>query len=194
MKFDLKKMYSFLLSHTFPGLLLMVEISLFLRSIGSDVFHLLIKINNPVIVVLAGYAFSTLLGTILDGMQHFIFDTIDWIANKNINHKINTKKKFEAFKKSGDKCVKIYDRFLSDDLWYPYEALANISIAMLLGLLLLWGKLGLPLWFWSLCLIISIILFWTAKRTYYFFWDEEEQFIEVYSREDNTIPQKDGNV
>ncbi len=190
MGFNFKEMYSFLLSHTFPGLLLLVEILLFLRSTAyPDIFVSPLPDKYIAILILAGYAFSTLLGTMLDGIQHSIFDLfIDPGTDKE-----RIRKKFMAIKDNKD--MEVYKHFIEDDFWYPYEAYANISIAIFLGLILL-GCEKFPIFtpslrFWLGAGIISCItlaaLSYEAWRTYTFCSDEEEQFSDVYSKKDRLM-------
>ncbi len=217
MKFDLKEMYSYLLSHTLPGLLLLVEISVFFYTTHKDILDKLLQtasdnvtaschtaILSPVILILAVYTFSTLLGTMLDGIQHFFFDFIidpgtqikkcfateeciksfkshpfrnfcKWYY-ESLSNKAAAKAKFEAILRSKDVGIKAYKHFIEDDLWYPYEAYANITVAMLLGIKFLAGILSD---FWLLYWFVLIVLGIEAVATYKFCNDEEEAFWEV---------------
>jgi len=86
----------------------------------------------------------------------------------------------------------VYKHFIEDDFWYPYEAYANISIAMFFWLILL-GCEKLPctpsIRFWLGARIIFCItlaaLSYEAWETYNQCDDEEEQFSDVYSKKDN---------
>jgi hypothetical protein len=150
MTFQLKDMYNYLLSHTFPGLLLGVEIILafyWFTNLPVDVFIVKICKTNPTLLIIIGYALSTLLGFIIDGLHHYFYEDIQdtkWyedhfgknhneISSKPIN--CQSKNKFISLKDS-DKFY-IYTHFVEDDYYYPYEAYANTSIAMSFGLVLL---------------------------------------------------------
>ncbi|HWZ23469.1 MAG TPA: GNAT family N-acetyltransferase [Cytophagaceae bacterium] len=202
MNFDLKEMYRYLISHTLPGLLLLVEISVFVY------FTCLVKINTAnlhlytAILIFAGYAFSTLLGIILDAIRHYIFHSLvdypqkTWRKvsdalredNKNFNEG-----NFRAIKNYGIECMKVYQHFIEfseEAIWYPYEAYGNIFVAMVLGLILLiCGVLiKLSLWFWLI--LISILIFYIVIRMLYseavliykFCDDDQETFSKVYGQ------------
>lgn len=186
MGFNFKEMYSYLLSHTFPGLLFLVEILLFLKfTVYSNISTLFLSDKLIVILILAGYAFSTLLGTMLDAMQHCFFDIIDPDIKKE-----HIKEKYLAIK-NGDKDMGVYKHFIEDDLWYPYEAYANISVAMFLGLILLVCviipiPLTLKFWF-GIGITFSFLLAalsYEAWYTYKYCGVEEEQFCDVFSKKE----------
>ncbi|MDE1921645.1 MAG: hypothetical protein KGJ09_04345 [Candidatus Omnitrophica bacterium] len=198
MKFDLKEMYSYLLSHTFPGLLFLVEILMFLRStIRADIIHLLLNKDYLVILILFGYAVSTLLGTMLDGVQHCFFDCfIDPIVEAKDGDKYDmcAERKFKVLF-SQDKSMEMYKHFVEDDFYYPYEAYANISVAMFFGLILL-ICVGLRGWvgFWvGLALLFYIILrslTYEAICTYKMYHDEEKHFISILPTKEDSNPKE----
>ncbi len=123
MKFELKAMYSFLISHTFPGLLVLIQALLFYQWFIDPHFWEFLKTNWPtqagliLVILIMGYAISTILGVILDGVHHFIFE--DFLRKKTADQK------FCAIK--DDFTIEVYKHFLEDDLWYPYEAYANVA-------------------------------------------------------------------
>jgi hypothetical protein len=178
-------MYGFLLSHTFPGSLVLIEILLCLEWFaGIDVWVSLKQVwsagaGSTIFFLILGYALSTLLGNILDGTHHFFFE--DFLRQQV------KEEKFNAI--SDNLTMDIYKHFLEDDLWYPYEQYANISFAMIPG----WGLLGywllaimhfhgLCFWIPILCYgIILIITFAQAIYTYRRFLMDEKEFIAVYS-------------
>lgn len=194
MKFELKDMYSFLLSHTFPGLLVLIEILLALHWFARlDVLPFLQKIwstaqaGNIIILLILAYAFSTLLGIILDGVHHFFLEDI-W--------DIKQKEKDEKFKAFSDNLrMDVYKHFLDDDLWYYYEAYANISFAMIPGGILFYYWLSCVKHFQGWYFWISILLyvfviaitFAEAIFTKLRFENDEEQFIDAYTKK--TDPQ-----
>lgn len=189
MKFELKDMYSFLLSHTFPGLLVLIEILLALQWFAKlDVLTFLQKIwsttqaGNIIILLILAYAFSTLLGIILDGVHHFFLEDI-W--------DIKQKEKDEKFKAISDSLrMDVYKHFLDDDLWYYYEAYANISFAMIPGGILFYYWLSsvkhFEGWYFWISILLYVFVFamtfaeaiFTKRR----FENDEEQFIDVYSK------------
>lgn len=170
--------YGLLLSHTFPGLLFGLEILL--------AFELFTKLNivgallsiersaaNLISIFIISFVFSTLLGYILDGIHHYIFEDI-----RNIPY--HSSPGFYKACNSVEK-MQIYKHFLEDDLWYPYEAYANIGIAMLPGVILLpyWlNQLGVTTWFMVilslLYIVVLIIMFCEAENTLKCFIDEEK--------------------
>lgn len=123
--------YNFILSHTFPGILLELEIFL--------AFHLYSPVNitekisffananvtNLVCFIAIFFVFATILGFIIDGIHHYIFSKYEEETNGIFKY-INTIDKMQ-----------IVRALLDDDQWYPYEAFANIWIAMIPGILLI---------------------------------------------------------
>lgn len=185
MKFELKDMYSFLISHTFPGLLVLVELLLFYQWFVNPNFCNYLKANwptetsNVIVILILAYAFSTLFGILLDSIHHFIEDIY--------NHK-EKDGKFIAINDTFS--MDVYKHFLEDDLWYPYEAYANVGIAMTPGLFLLihWlsrinNFVGLKFWVPVLAyvLILSVIIA-EAWFTYRRFCSDETEFIKIFSK------------
>lgn len=189
MKFELKDMYKFLLSHTFPGLLVMIEILLALQWFAKlEVLKFLQKIwsttqiGNTIILLIVAYAFSTLLGIILDGVHHFFFEDL-WDVKQQ-----EKETKFNAI--SDNLKMDVYKHFLDDDLWYYYEAYANISFAMIPGGILLYYWLSsiknfVSWYFWIpmlLYVLVFAITFIEAITTKWRFRNDEEQFIDAYNK------------
>ncbi len=191
MELKLKDMYSYLLSHTFPGLFFGIEIMfIFKWFMNVDLISpIIIEFTKPdnagivIAVVVLSYAFSTLLGFVLDGIHHFVYEDFmrkfDGYKDDDIFAAINTIERMQ-----------IYQHFVEDDYWYPYEAYANISIAMLPGLFLLTYKLiNLGITWWIICLftivyiLILYIMFYEAKCTYECCCDREEQIIKNFSND-----------
>jgi len=209
MNFNLKEMYRYLISHTLPGFLLLIEIFMFLKSLGNfNVPDAILK--NGFVLVLTGYAAATLLGTMIDGIRHFIFDLLvdscskDWWCKsisggywgiskfiydkfsklRSDNRKIN-ERNFEVFKKYSqpkDNCLDVYKHFIEfseEAIWYPYEAYANIVVALLLGLILLYST-HLYWQFWALYVIFLISLSFEAVLIYKFCEDDQETFNKIF--------------
>jgi hypothetical protein len=184
MKFELKDMYGYLLSHTFPGLLFLIEILLVLQWWAKlHVLEFAQKIwstaaGNIVIVLILAYAFSTLLGVVIDGIHHFLFEDIWDIRQRE------EEEKFPAI--SDSLKLDIYKHFLEDDLWYPYECYANIMIVMIPGFFLLkhwlsWILHVENLWPLIIYAVIWGIMLGEAICTYRRFLKDEEQFVNSYS-------------
>ena len=176
MKFELKDMYGFLLSHTFPGVLVLMEILLYLQWIAKvDVSGFLKQVwsssaGGVVVLLILGYAFSTLLGNILDGVHHFFIE--------DVLRKKQKEEKFQAI--SDNVTMNIYKHFLEDDLWYPYEGYANISFAIISWL---WASAGIGyhrsctlmvgVYGCHLLTVVLVIVFWDAIYTYSNFLRDE---------------------
>jgi hypothetical protein len=185
MRFELKDMYSFLISHTFPGLLILVELLFFYQWFINPNFWNFIQENWPtetstvIVILILGYAFSTLIGIVLDSVHHFIEDIF--------NHK-NKDDKFEAIKDSFS--MDVYKHFLEEDLWYPYEAYANVGVAMVPGLFLLYYWLscihhfeGLRFWVPVLAYLVTLsITIAEACFTYRRFYSDETEFKAIFSK------------
>ena len=159
MNFDFKEMYRYLLSHTLPGLIFGIEVILTLYWFSDLPVKSVIKAwftLHPSIIILIGYAVSTLLGFIVDGIHHFVFEDlleiriiiyIKHLWNKSRLRKYarwfyplqftskESEKKFKAF--CNENKMEIYSHYIEEDYYYPYETYANISIVVGLGVLLL---------------------------------------------------------
>jgi hypothetical protein len=77
MDIDIKGTYGYLVSHTFPGLLFVMQIALgFKLFTPFDAFRLLytidIKAVNLIAILIIFYVISTIFGIIIDGIHHFI--------------------------------------------------------------------------------------------------------------------------
>jgi hypothetical protein len=188
MQFDLKAMYGYLISHTFPGCLLLFELLMLYKWFANPkIFHVLhqyfpSETKSVIVLLIIGYVFSTLLGVIVDGIQHFCFE--DFLR------KPSPEVKFPALK--DEFTVNIYKHFLEDDLWFYYEAYANVAIVMLFpGIILFAHGLSniLHLHAWGYCLsilfyiILLSILFYEAYRTRRSFMADEEEFVKVHKVE-----------
>lgn len=194
MKFELKDMYNFLLSHTFPGSLVLAEILLCLQWFAQlDVWEFLKGVwssssGGAIVLLIFSYAGSTLLGNVLDATHHFILE--DFLR------KPEDDKKFRSI--SDNLTMNIYKHFLEDDLWYPYEEYANLFFAMIPGWILLgyWlsaimrfdgWRLWIPILFYG---IVLFIVLGEAIYTYLKFTRDEKTFIAVYSQKKGADSEK----
>jgi hypothetical protein len=126
MKFDLKSMYTFLISHTFPGFIVLVELVMYIDWFLNSGFASRIASEigkHQLASALIGYLLSTMLGIFIDGISHLLFD--DLFREQMRDYK------FTAL--YDDLSVNIYKHFLEEDLWYFYECYSNMSIALFLG-------------------------------------------------------------
>ena len=194
MKFELKDMYNFLISHTFPGLLVLAEILLSLQWFAKlDVMEFLQgvwsgSVGGSIVLLILGYACSTLIGNVLDATHHFILEDF---LRKEVEDE-----KFRGI--SDELTMSIYKHFLEDDLWYPYEEYANLSFAMIPGWVLLYYWLSVLMHFdgwglWVPILFYGIVLFMVlveAICTHRRFVRDENTFIVVYSEKKETSSKK----
>jgi hypothetical protein len=174
--------YGNLISHTFPGLFLGLEIILAFKIFTPfDGFNFLYKIDyrvtNIIAILVIAYIFSTLLGIILDGIHHFIFRSKEsW--------------DYEVYKFIGSlEQLQIYKKCVDEDNWYYYEAYANIGIAMVPGIFLLpywFYQLNLNIWFIItisfLYIVILIIIFYEAIACLKECYEIEKALIENFKR------------
>ena len=192
MEFKIKGMsYSLLLSHTFPGLLFGLQILLafaLFTKFNVITFLSLQETNaiNLVSFLTVTFVFSTLLGFIVDGVHHFIFeDFFDKILKRG-NSCCNMKL-FQFIKTTQQ--AQIYRVFLLDDYWYPYEAYANIGISMMPGLILLpyllyhlqittWFNITMTFVYWLTFFIMS----YEAIITLQLFREAEDKLIENFEK------------
>ena len=194
MKFELSDMYKYLLSHTFPGMLLGIEILIVLQWFaGYKITELLEHIlsssaGNIVIFVVVAYAFSTSLGFIIDAVHHFLYEDLPEIIDKKKHGDENDEtNKFDVITNAD--IMKMYVHFVDDDLYYPYEAWANLSIVMFPGIFLLcyWllsiMKLNVVSWGFLLSIItyivVLIMVIYEAKRTLDETDSEEDDFVKA---------------
>lgn len=181
MKFDIKEMYRYLLSHTFPGMLLGLGILYYLKWIEDINVYKFVNaamVNSQAIFILGVYSLSTCLGFIVDGIHHFSYEDIH---GDNVK-KNNSKLKYLSI--SNDHNYEIYKHYIEDDLWYPYETYANVSVVMfvMMPLAFYWiielSIAPIPIKT-ILCIIyyfvLSIIIY-TAKSTYEENIEEESDF------------------
>lgn len=195
MKFELKDMYKFLISHTFPGLLVLIEILLCYQWFVDNNFWTYLQQKWPaetgtiIIILILSYAFSTLLGLIVDSVHHFIHDLYEKIAKIILPDNVNQddKNEYDAIKDTLS--LEVYNSYIDDDLYYYYEAYSNICVAMVPGLFLFWHWLSsVPnlksQHFWiamSIYTIILIITFVEAIWTFSTYKKERIQFTESFS-------------
>jgi hypothetical protein len=206
MELKLKDMYSFLLSHTFPGLFFGIELLLSMKWFANlDSFSVLQELlskpdNTGVIlaVILICYAFATLLGFIIDGIHHFFYE--DFLRGNKIGyHSVDDSDIFCAV--NNLEKMSIYQHFIDDDYWYPYETYANISIAMIPGIFLLPYKLyssQVAVWFtFTLCILYALVLFimiYEAIYTLRICSEKERQLIEVLKTAHNSDKSNYANI
>ncbi len=135
---DIKNIsYSTILSHVFPGIVMELQILLAL-ALFSPV-PVVTKLSafmqaNVSTFVAFGILFlvlATIFGFILDGIHHFVFRKREATVDGIYRYMTSLER------------LEIAQSTLEEDLWYPYEAYANIAIAMLPGVYLL------PYWMWA---------------------------------------------
>jgi len=129
---DIKNIsYSTVLSHAFPGILLELQIFLavglfspvdILAKISSFVQA---NVSNLLSCAILFFVLATILGFILDGIHHYIFRKQEEKVYGIYRYMTSLER------------LEIVRSLLDDDLWYPYEAYANIWIAMMPGVVLL---------------------------------------------------------
>ncbi len=146
MKFELRDMYKYLISHTFPGLIFALDIIYAIKwSTKYDIYEIFKLIwgrgeaGNIIAFLILAYVLSTLFGIVLDGIHHLFFDDRKFFRFKFKEAEEElSKDKFWAIndKESQD----IFESVLMEDYWYPSESYANIFIAMFVGfpLLIYW--------------------------------------------------------
>jgi len=143
---DIKNIsYSTIQSHVFPGIVLELQLllALVLFSPVPVVAKLSAFMQANVSTFLAFgilfLVFATILGFILDGIHHFVF-------------RKREKKIYGIYKyMTSMERLEIARSTLDEDLWYPYEAYANIAIAMLPGIALV------PYWMWLHAFVMGVI-------------------------------------
>jgi hypothetical protein len=172
--------YGLLLSHTFPGLLVEAEIAVGLHLFAGlclpNILNLVSgKDNAPLLIsaLVLLFAFATLLGFVIDGLHHACFEDIPRMAGfSGKKRKVHDDEAIYRVMRSQEH-LQLYI-YLEDELWYPYEAYANIGIALGFGCLLLlyvlWsGLVDSNTRFWwvvfTLSTILTVCTLWEAWVT-----------------------------
>jgi hypothetical protein len=198
MKFDIKDMYSFLLSHTFPGFVVLIELLFFIYFFIEPNFLEITKhaaVKSPILFIIVVYVVSTLFGFIVDGIRHFSLE--DFIGDK---YEVHFMPNLELIRKDIKqhalmKHAKInneieylkYKHFYEDDLWYPYEAYGNIFVSLISGFPIIFYYL-----FWAspanrlvsfislaVYVVIILIMYYEAKQTFHECTVEIEAFLGI---------------
>ena len=123
--------YSTVLSHVFPGVVLELQIllafSLFspIPMLSKIAVFVQANVTSLLSFGILFFVMATILGFILDGMHHFFLRNLEQDIF-GVYKYLNSLEKLEIARSE-----------LDADLWYPYEAYANIAIAMIPGLGLL---------------------------------------------------------
>jgi fumarate reductase subunit D len=168
---DIKNIsYSTVLSHVFPGILLELQIFLAIGLFSPIDFLAKIigfiqtNISNLISFGLLFFVLATILGFILDGIHHFIFRNRE-SQLYDIYEYINSGERLEIMKS-----------LLDDDYWYPYEAYANIGIAMLPAMMLLPYWMLIRSFHWAFIVITMTIYLAVCA----IMWYEAIQTLEIY--------------
>lgn len=191
MQIDFKGTYSYLTSHTFPGLLAGLEIILFFKLFTPfDGFKILFEIDykatNLIVLLTIMFVLSTLIGLIIDAIHHRLF--------RKLEGELNTDEIYKHIRNTDQ--LNIFNK-IDNDYWYYYEAYANILIAIAPGIILV-PILLFRLNVYSLLILILItiyacvmwILYDEAKYTLLkVLGDVEEKFVENIKR-NNQIDSK----
>lgn len=127
MQIDFKGSYSYLISHTFPGLLAGVEVVLFFKLFTPiDVFEILYNIckTGNLIVLLLLFVLSTVMGLIVDAIHHRLF--------RKSEEKLKSDELYKYIKNTDH--LNIFTK-IDNDYWYYYETCANIMLSLLPGVI-----------------------------------------------------------
>ena len=130
------------------------------------------------------FVIATILGFLLDGIHHFMFKKRESTLNNEMYKYLTTAERMALVR-----------HFLDDDYWYPYEAYANIFIAMLPGIIIIpCGLLRLQtnLIFtgvvYFLFIAILYIIFVEARDTLDQYKDVESNLIEGFKNDGKKPP------
>jgi len=179
---DIKNVsYSTVLSHVFPGIVLELQMLLALALFSPT--PILAKISTFIQTNLSTFlsfgilflVLATILGFILDGIHHFIFRKREAKIDGIYRYMTSIER------------LEIARSTLDEDLWYPYEAYANIAIAMLpgIGLLPYWMLLhhfGLVFISvtWVIYNAVCAVMWHEAIATLEQYKDVERELIEAF--------------
>lgn len=180
--------YGNLISHTFPGLVLLLEIVLAFKLFTPiDGFKILLEIDFKVINIIALlivlYIFSTIVGIILDGIHHFIFKKKEgWDG-------------YEIYKViSSIEQLQIYKKLVDEEYWYYYECYANIGISMIPGAFLIpyfLYSININIWFiivtWIIYVLTLVICINEAINALNICLKIEKALFENFSKKESAI-------
>jgi hypothetical protein len=184
MEIDVKGSYGHLISHTFPGLLLGLELMIAFKLFTPfDGFIFLYSINykivNFLVILIVIFIISTILGIILDGVHHWLLRNYEDYSNY-----------YEIYKLISNNTQMELCRQIDADYWYFYESFVNIALAMSPGILLipiLLFKMNINLWFigiiWIIYLLIIFVLISEALYTLSIIRNIEKSLIDNFSKE-----------
>jgi hypothetical protein len=130
MKVGFRLSYANLISHTFPGLLLILDIWLAFQLTPFDLFNRL-RFNIYFyknyeffsITLIIIYVISTLFGIVIDAFRHWIFREREKRLRKDVYLHIHNSDQLAIYNK------------IEEDYYFYYEAYINIAISMIIGLI-----------------------------------------------------------
>jgi len=157
MHIDFKGAYSYLTSHTFPGLLAGLEVIIFFKLFTPrDGFKILFEIDynaaNLIVLLIVIYVLSTLMGLIVDAIHHRLF--------RKLEEQLKTEEIYRYIKNGEQLSIFIK---IDNDYWYYYETCANIMIAILPGIIfvpILLSRIGVHPFFTLILIAIYAYLLW----------------------------------
>jgi len=126
--------FGHIISHTFPGILLGVQLIIFLDLLTPHriCFFILQYLGNfSGFITIAGFflVLATILGLIIDALQHLIFECV--IERLHTYKTGETYEIYQIHRVKSEMAIRIFHEIFEDQLWYYYEAYANIALCLL---------------------------------------------------------------
>ncbi|MBI4800077.1 MAG: hypothetical protein HY794_15380 [Desulfarculus sp.] len=177
--------YGYLVSHTFPGLLIVFEAIVILDYFSTkSSINCIVEYSKTVsgftALVIVAFALSTTAGIIIDAFQHYIVEIYESVKMRQ--GKIQKYAFVHSMIKTEEQ-LKIYAWLIDDNEWYYYESYINIAICMIPGLFVLFvlmNKMGtsLPVMILVETIVCGLIvlLFRQGWQTYLHICELENQF------------------
>ena len=169
--------YSTVLSHVFPGVVLELQIllafSLFspIPMLSKLAAFVQANVSSLLSFGILFFVLATILGFVLDGMHHFFLRNLEQDIF-GVYKYLNSLERLEIARSE-----------LDEDLWYPYEAYANIAIAMIPGLGLL------PYWMqihhFNIVFIVVTMVIYTAVCA--IMWHEAIVTLKLYKEVEKEV-------
>lgn len=199
---DFKFSYTHIISHIIPGILLGIELLMFLYLIIpiTMVSNFFTVLRNGVVVVSFVIFAATFLGILIDAFQHLLFEDLELIhffiklfskipiVNKNIEV-CEDKEVFEGNIITNKEHLFIFNDLVMESYYYYYEAWVNCSLTLTIGLFIMppfMNKLGFNSFFIFLSeiilLFILLILFGESVITYSQYQLKRKKVLESFNK------------
>ena len=176
--------YETIISHTFPGIIIVTELILLLDIISplsliEKIFAYTKTFLNFTLLIILLFVASTISGIIIDAIQHLYFSK--FVDNKNAETAEHAC--CYAHIKTNEQ-LSIYRYIIDENEWYYYECYINIAISLIPSFFVLpccLLKIGTPIIYIIfaelLLAAIFLLLFYSSHSTYKIINELHSKFI-----------------